>query len=276
LGVLAREEPKERLMARAGIPDEPEQERKSAMTVQARVVLRRCDWDAAFFDMDGVLTDTARLHIDAWKRLFDDFLRRQAVASGEAFVPFDMRADYLAYVDGRPREDGVRLFLGSRGIKLPEGSESEPGDAETVVALSRRKDCMFSEALQAGADPLPGADKLLRELRRLGIGTAVVSSSRNCADVLEAAGLTPLVDVRVDGLDAIKLGLPGKPAPDPFLEAARRLNAVPARGVLFEDALAGVQAGRRGGFGQVVGVDLGDHAAALLSHGADVVIRDPL
>lgn len=243
------------------------------MTVQVRVVLRRCDWDAAFFDMDGVLTDTARLHIDAWKRLFDDFLRRQVAALGEAFVPFDTRADYLAYVDGRPREDGVRLFLASRGIKLPEGSESDPGDAETVAALSRRKDGMFSQALQAGADPLPGAEKLLRELRRLGIGTAVVSSSRNAAAVLEAAGLAPLVDVRLDGLDAIELGLPGKPAPDLFLEAARRLNAAPARGILFADALAGVQAGRRGGFGRVVGVDLGDHAAALLSHGADVVIR---
>jgi beta-phosphoglucomutase family hydrolase len=244
------------------------------MMVQARVVLRRCDWDAAFFDMDGVLTDTARLHIYAWKRLFDDFLRRQAGASGEALAPFDTRTDYLAYVDGRPREDGVRLFLASRGIKLPEGAESDPEDAQTVDALSRRKDVMFLQALQAGVDPLPGAEELLRNLRRLGVGTAVVSSSRNCAAVLEAAGLAPHVDVRMDGLDAIKLGLPGKPAPDLFLEAARRLNASPARGILFEDALAGVQAGRRGGFGQVVGVDLGDHAAALLSHGADVVIRD--
>ena len=126
------------------------------MAVQARVVLRRRDRDAAFFDMDGVLTDTVRLHIDAWKRLFDDFLRRQAAASGEAFVPFDTRADYLAYVDGRPREDGVRLFLASRGIKLPEGAERDPWDAETVAALSRRKDLMFLQALQAGADPLPG------------------------------------------------------------------------------------------------------------------------
>ena len=220
------------------------------MAVQARVVLRRRDWDAAFFDMDGVLTDTVRLHIDAWKRLFDDFLRRQAAASGEAFVPFDTRADYLPYVDGRPREDGVRLFLASRGIKLPEGAERDPWDAETVAALSRRKDLMFLQALQAGADPLPGAEDLLRELRRLGIGTAVVSSSRNSAAVLEATGLAPHVDVRVDGLDAIKLGLPGKPAPDLFLEAARRMKAAPARGILFEDALAGVQAGRRGGFGR--------------------------
>jgi beta-phosphoglucomutase family hydrolase len=245
------------------------------MTLQARVVLHRRDWDAAFFDMDGVLTDTARLHIDAWKRLFDGFLRRHAAVSGEACVPFDTGTDYLTYVDGRPREDGVRLFLASRGITLSEGSEDDPDDADTVAALSRRKDGMFLQALlQVGAEPLPMAKELLRELRHLGIGTAVVSSSRNCAAVLEAAGLSPHVDVRVDGLDSIKLRLPGKPAPDLFVEAARRLNVTPSRGILFEDALAGVEAGRRGGFGQVVGVDLGNHATALLSHGAHVVIRN--
>jgi beta-phosphoglucomutase family hydrolase len=244
------------------------------MTLQGRVILHRRDWDAAFFDMDGVLTDTARLHIDAWKCLFDGFLRSHAAVSGEAYVPFDMGTDYLTYVDGRLREDGVRLFLASRGINLPEGSEGDPDDAGTVAALSRRKDGMFLQALQVGADPLPMAEELLCELRRLGIGTAVVSSSRNCAAVLEAAGLSPHVDVRVDGLDSIKLRLPGKPAPDLFLEAARRLNVTPSRGTLFEDALAGVEAGRRGGFGQVVGVDLGNHATALLSHGAHVVIRN--
>jgi beta-phosphoglucomutase family hydrolase len=243
------------------------------MAQQTRIELRRKDWDAALFDMDGVLTDTARLHIAAWKDLFDDFLRRHATASDEEFVAFDTGADYLSYVDGRPREDGVRLFLASRGINLPEGSESDPGSADTVAALSRRKDGMFLHALRAGADPLPGAEPLLRDLRRTGIRIAVVSSSRNCAAVLEAAGLSPLVDVRVDGVDAVQLNLPGKPAPDLFLEAARRLNIPPARGILFEDALAGVQAGRRGGFGSVVGVDIGNHAAALVTHGADVVIR---
>lgn len=242
------------------------------MVQQARIELRKKDWDAAFFDMDGVLTDTARLHIAAWKELFDNFLHRHAAAAGEEFVPFDSGADYLSYVDGRPREDGVRLFLASRGITLPEGSDSDPADADTVAALSRRKDGMFLHALKAGADALPGAEALLRDLRRIGIRTAVVSSSRNCAAVLDAAGLSSLVDARVDGVDAVKLNLPGKPAPDLFLEAARRLDVSPARGILFEDALAGVQAGRRGGFGRVVGVDLGDHAAALLTHGADVVI----
>lgn len=236
------------------------------------LVMRRRDWDAAFFDMDGVLTDTARLHIDAWEQLFNDFLDRRATASGEAFVPFDTKADYLTYVDGRPREDGVRLFLASRGVSLPEGSESSPEESDTVAALSRRKDGLFDRALQAGADSLPGAESLLRKLRDLGILTAVVSSSRNCAAVLKATGLSPLVDVRVDGMDAVMLGLPGKPAPDLFQEAARRLGVEPRRGILFEDAIAGVEAGRRGGFGQVVGVDVGDHAAALLGHGADVVI----
>jgi beta-phosphoglucomutase family hydrolase len=243
------------------------------MMQEARIQIRRKDWEAALFDMDGVLTDTARLHIAAWKQLFDDFLRRHAAASGEEFLPFDAGADYLSYVDGRPREDGVRLFLASRGITLSEGSDSDPADADTVVALGRRKDGMFLHALQGGADALPGAETLLKDLRQAGIRTAVVSSSRNCAAVMDAAGLSPLLDVRVDGVDAVKLDLPGKPAPDLFLEAARRLNVAPARGILFEDALAGVQAGRRGGFGCVVGVDLGDHAAALLSHGADTVIR---
>lgn len=242
------------------------------MAERSGIVLRRCDWDAALFDMDGVLTDTARLHIDAWEQLFNDFLGRRATVSGEAFVPFDTRADYLTYVDGRPREDGVRLFLASRGVRLPEGSEGGPEGSETVAALSRRKDGIFERALQGGADPLPGAQSLLKGLRRLGILTAVVSSSRNCAAVLEATGLASLVDVRVDGMDAVTLGLPGKPAPDLFHEAARRLRIEPRRGILFEDAIAGVEAGRRGGFGQVVGVDIGDHAAALLSHGADVVI----
>jgi beta-phosphoglucomutase-like phosphatase (HAD superfamily) len=186
--------------------------------------LHRRDWDAAFFDMDGVLTDTARLHIDAWQELFDDFLRRRAAASGEAFVPFDTGADYLAYVDGRPREDGVRLFLASRGIALPEGAETDRDGAETVAALSRRKDDIFGRALRAGVASLPGAEPLLRQLRHVGILIAVVSSSRNCAAVLEATGLSALVDVRVDGMDAVTLGLPGKPAPDLFLEAARRLG----------------------------------------------------
>lgn len=243
------------------------------MPERVRIILSRRDCDGAFFDMDGVLTDSARLHAAAWKRLFDDLLHRRAAATGGSFVPFG-EADYLAYVDGRPREDGVRHFLASRGIHLPEGSASDPEAADTIAALARRKDRLFGLELQAGVAPAPGAKALLQALRRIGIRTAVVSSSRNCAAVLEAAGLAGLMDARVDGQEAAALGLAGKPAPDLFLEAARRLGIAPGRAVLFEDALAGVEAGRRGGFGRVVGVDRGGQAAALLHHGADVVIRD--
>ncbi len=244
------------------------------MAERRGITLLRRDQDAAFFDMDGVLTDTARLHSRAWKRLFDGFLRRRAAARGEAFVPFDIQADYLAHVDGRRREDGVRQFLASRSIRLPEGSADDPEEAETIAALSRRKNRLFAEELRAGVEPAPGAAALLRALRHQGIRTAVVSSSRNCAAIVEAAGLAGLLEVRVDGVDAAALDLPGKPAPDLFLEAARRLGVAPSRGALFEDALAGVEAGRRGGFGLVVGVDRGDQATGLRRHGADAVIRD--
>jgi beta-phosphoglucomutase family hydrolase len=240
----------------------------------ARITLSRRDHDAAFFDMDGVLTDTARLHSRAWRHLFDEFLLRRATARGEAFVPFDIHADYLAHVDGRRREDGVQQFLASRGIHLPEGTPEDPEEAETVAALSRRKNGFFAQELRAGVEPAPGAGALLRALQRLGIRTAVVSSSRSCAVIVEAAGLAGLLEVRVDGVDAAKLDLPGKPAPDLFLEAARRLGVAPSRSALFEDALAGVEAGRRGGFGLVVGVDRGAQATELLRHGADAVIRD--
>ena len=244
------------------------------MAEQTNLTLSKRDWDVALFDMDGVLTDTARLHTTAWKRLFDAFLDRRATATGGSFIPFDPRDDYLAYVDGRPREDGVRTFLAARGVRLPEGSDDDADDAETVSALARRKDHLFAQELRGGAEPMPGAVALLQALRHAGIRTAVVSSSRNCAEVMEAAGLASLLDVRVDGVDAVLLGLPGKPAPDLFLEAAQRLGVPPDRGILFEDALAGVEAGRRGRFGRVVGVGTGSHAAALLAHGADAVVGD--
>jgi beta-phosphoglucomutase family hydrolase len=244
------------------------------MGEQPGIILSRHDHDAVLFDLDGVLTDTAHLHAAAWKRLFDGLLRWRAAATGGVFVPFDSGADYLAHVDGRPREDGVRQFLASRGLRLPEGTGDDPEEAETVAALARRKDGLFARQLQAGVEPAPGAAALLRVLRRVGMRTAVVSSSRNCAAVLEAAGLAGFLDTRVDGVDAAALRLPGKPAPDLFLEAARRLGAKPHRGVVFEDALAGVEAGRRGGFGRVVGVDRAGQAEALLRRGADVVVRD--
>jgi alpha,alpha-trehalase len=238
----------------------------------AAVVISRRDFDATIFDLDGVLTDTARVHAAAWKEVFDDFLQRRAERRGVGLQPFDIGADYLAYVDGRPRHDGIRTFLASRGIELPEGSEQDPENAETVHGLGRRKTRLFRQALRQGIGPAPGAQDLLAKLRRFGLGIAVGSSSKNCADILRAAGLDQLIDVRVDGLDLERLGLPGKPDPALFLEAARRLGVAPARAVLFEDASAGVEAGRRGGFGRVVGIGRGRQPEDLRRHGADIVI----
>ena len=237
------------------------------------VTINRDDFDAAIFDLDGVLTDTARVHAAAWKEVFDSFLQRWAQQHGLAFQPFDIEADYLAYVDGRPRYDGVRSFLASRGINLPEGSEHDPEDANTVHALGERKTRLFRQALQQGIDPEPGAESLLKKLRQMGVGIAVASSSKNCSAILSAAGFDHLIDARVDGVDADELGLPGKPDPALFLEAARRLRAQPSRTILFEDALAGVEAGRRAGFGSVVGIDRGRQSKALRERGADIVIQ---
>ena len=237
------------------------------------VTIDRRNFDAAIFDLDGVLTDTARLHAAAWKEAFDRFLLRWAQQHGATFHPFDIEADYLAYVDGRPRYDGVRSFLASRGIDLPEGSERDPEDANTVHALGKRKTRLFRQALQQGIDPEPGAESLLKKLRQMGVKIAVASSSKNCSAILSAAGFDHLIDARVDGVDAEELGLPGKPDPALFLEAARRLRAQPSRTILFEDALAGVEAGRRAGFGSVVGIDRGRQSKALREHGADIVIQ---
>ena len=231
------------------------------------------EFDAAIFDLDGVLTDTARLHAAAWKAAFDDFLRRRASRDNRPFTPFDVTADYLTYVDGRPREDGIRAFLASRDIVLPESATSEPGDADTVQSLGQRKTALFLEQLQRGISPAAGAETLLQKLRRVAIATAVATSSRNGAAILKAAALDRLIDLRVDGVVAAQLGLPGKPDPAIFLETARRLHVAPSRAILFEDALAGVAAGRRGSFRCVVGVDHHQQRDALLRHGADIVIE---
>ncbi|KOX23614.1 HAD family phosphatase [Nocardiopsis sp. NRRL B-16309] len=255
-------------------------------------VLREASPDAVLLDTDGVITDTARVHAAAWKRVFDDFLRRRARERGEEFRPFDPGADYLLHVDGRPRADGVRAFLASRGIDLPEeaaanaettgetgeaGESGGAGDAGevSVAALADAKDAAFLAALDRdGVTAFPSTVALVRRLRRDGIGVAAVSASRNCARVLAAAGVDALFDVRVDGVDAARLDLAGKPAPDLFLEAARRLGARPGRTAVVEDSLAGVEAGRRGGFALVVGVDRAGQAAALAERGADVVVSD--
>ncbi|SDR17486.1 HAD family hydrolase [Thermostaphylospora chromogena] len=222
---------------------------------------------AVIFDTDGVVTDSARVHAAAWKHVFDTFL------TGRGGRPFDIREDYLRYVDGRPRHDGVRTFLASRGITLPE--EAPPG-TPSVRSLAEAKDALFLEQLERyGVAAFPGTVALLHDLRHRGARTAVVSASRNCSRVVTAAAVAHLFDVLVDGNDAARLGLPGKPDPALFLEAARRLGVAPERAAVVEDALPGVEAGRRGGFGLVVGVDrTGGGAAGLAAAGADIVVAD--
>ncbi len=239
------------------------------------VTLSPRDYDAVLFDLDGVLTRTARVHASAWKKLFDGFLERRAAQTGEPFVPFDIDADYSRYVDGKPRYDGVTSFLDSRGIELPFGEPEDGPDVQSVRALGNLKDRYFLQHLQEhGVEPYEGSIALVRQLRAQDIKTAVVSSSNNCSAVLEAAGIAHLFDAQVDGTDVTRLELKGKPAPDAFLEAARRVGAIPANAVVVEDAIAGVAAGRAGRFGYVIGVDRRGQAAALLEAGADVVVTD--
>ena len=227
---------------------------------------------AALFDLDGVITKTARVHAAAWKRLFDEFLEAR---DGATFEPFDRISDYQRYVDGKPRYDGVRSFLAVRDIDLPFGSPQDLPGSDTVCALGNRKDALFTQHLeQHGVEVFTSSVALVRELRAAGIGTAVVSASRNCRAVLRAAGIEDLFDVRVDGVLADDLALPGKPAPDTFLHAAKLLDVTPAQAVVFEDAIAGVEAGSRGGFGCVVGVNRGGDPGRFSEHGADVVVTD--
>ncbi|GMQ85969.1 MAG: hypothetical protein BMS9Abin07_1539 [Acidimicrobiia bacterium] len=233
------------------------------------------NFDAVLFDLDGVLTETASIHAAAWRDMFDRFLRQRAEDEGEAFVPFDIDSDYRAYVDGKPRYDGVRGFLESRNIELPQGEATDPTTANTVTGLGNRKNELVTGLIENnGVEPFPGAVRLVVALREKGIKTAVVSASANAQTVLEAAGIADLFDTRVDGVVAAELALPGKPAPDTFLEAARRLGVPPERAVVVEDAISGVRAGRSGGFGLVVGVGAGEHSQTLLDNGADVVVAD--
>jgi beta-phosphoglucomutase family hydrolase len=230
--------------------------------------------DAVVFDTDGVLTDTARVHAAAWRRLFDEYLAQRAARRDEPFRPFE-DADYLRRVDGRSRYDGVAGFLASRGITLPWGDPADPPERETVCGLGNAKDRVFLAHLRDhGAQAVPTSVAFVRRLRERGLRTAVVSASRNMVPVLKAAGVRDLFDAEVDGVEADRLGLAGKPDPALFLEAARRLGVAPARAAVVEDALAGVEAGRRGRFAVVVGVDRGGQAAALAERGADVVVAD--
>jgi beta-phosphoglucomutase family hydrolase len=229
---------------------------------------------ACLFDLDGVLTQTAKVHAAAWKEMFDDFLRRHAQQTHTPFVPFDAVTDYDNYVDGKPRLDGTRSFLQSRGIQLPEGSPDDPG-ADTVEGLSARKNKIVLEMIHRdGVEVFPGSVRYVHAVRDAGLATAVVSSSANCRDVLVAAGIEDLFDARIDGIVAKREHLQGKPAPDTYLAGARALGVTPSQGAVYEDALAGVAAGRAGHFGLVVGVNRNDQAEALRSNGADVVVDD--
>jgi beta-phosphoglucomutase family hydrolase len=231
-------------------------------------------YDAVLFDLDGVITNTATLHATCWKQMFDD-LRRRAEQTGETFRPFDLAADYRLYVDGKPRFDGVRDFLRSRGIQLPEGSPDDPADLETVCGLGNRKNELINDLIERiGVEPYDGTVRFIRQLRRDGFKIAVVTSSQNCAHVLKAAKLDHFFEVRVDGNTIEAEGLAGKPAPDTFLMAARLLGTEPVRAVVIEDAISGVEAGSNGNFGLVIGVARKGNAEELQRHGAHLVVED--
>ena len=230
---------------------------------------------ACLFDLDGVITRTAVVHARAWKEMFDAYLRERSEQTGEPFVEFDPRADYDRYVDGKKRSDGTRSFLASRGIELPEGDPDDDPGAATINGLGNRKnEIVLRRIHEDGVEVYDGSVRYLHAVRAAGVRTAVVSSSANTVEVLRVTGLTDLFDVRVDGLVARERGLPGKPAPDTFLAGAAELGAGAGEAVVYEDALAGVEAGRAGGFALVVGVDRVGQADALREHGADVVVQD--
>jgi alpha,alpha-trehalose phosphorylase len=233
------------------------------------------DFDAVLFDLDGVLTTTRAVHAAAWKQTFDAFLATWDTSHATSTRPFDEQSDYAVHVDGKPSEDGVREFLASRGIALPEGGPDSPLAEDSIWGISRRKEQLVEvELRRTGAQAIPGSVAWVRELRETGIKTAVVSSSRNCAAVLASAGISNLFETRVDGTTSLELGLAGKPAPDGFLEAARRLDVSPQRAIVVEDAIAGVEAGRAGNFGLVLGIDRTGRGEELAGHGADMVVSD--
>jgi len=230
---------------------------------------------ACLFDMDGVVTQTAVVHAAAWKEMFDEFLRSRAESTGTQFIPFDPHAEYDAYVDGKPRLDGTRSFLESRGIELPEGTPNDPPGTPTLYGLSNQKNNLVLAKIAAGGvQAYPGSITYIRSVKDKGISTAIVSASANTVQVLKAADIENLFDVRIDGVIAERRGLRGKPAPDTFLAAAEALRKSAKQAAVFEDAQAGVAAGRAGGFALVVGVDRVGQAQALLEHGADIVVKD--
>ena len=240
----------------------------------SKPVVTRARYDAVLLDLDGVITDTATTHAASWKKMLDEYLQKRAVRRGEAFRPFTA-ADYRLYVDGKPRFDGVRDFLTSRGIQLPEGSPDDPPEAETVGGLGNRKNDLVNKIIEnTGVEPYPGSVKLIQQLRHRGFKTAVVTSSQNCETVLKAVKLDDFFQVRVDGNTIDSQQLSGKPAPDPFLMAAQLLGVTPRRAVVIEDAISGVEAAYNGNFGLVIGVARTGNTEELRRHGAHLVVND--
>src|SRR5215467_15319610 len=238
-------------------------------------VITRERYDAVLLDLDGVITDTASVHAACWKQMFDEYLGKRAAQRGEAFRPFDIAADYRLYVDGKPRYDGVRDFLRSRGIQLAEGSPDDPPQAETVDGLGNRKNDLVNQIIEdKGVEPYEGSVELIRQLHHRGFKIAVVTSSQNCTAVLKAAKLDHFFDVQVDGNVIHAQHLAGKPAPDTYLMAARLLGVEPARAVVIEDAISGVEAGAAGNFGLVIGVARKGNAEELKHQGAHLVVKD--
>lgn len=250
-------------------------QKEDELRSEQEIVLSRLDYEAVLFDLDGVVTRTAKVHAKAWKRLFDTYLENRARREGDKFEPFSVDSDYTRYVDGKPRYDGVESFLESRGIELPRGTPDDPPSEETICGLGNRKNELFTDVLERdGVETYQSTVDLINDLRARTFKTAIISSSKNCSRVLEQAGLSDLFDAKVDGRDAERLSLEGKPAPDIFLAAAHRLLVNPGMAVVVEDALAGVEAGKRGGFGFVIGVDRAEQSEKLLERGADVVVTD--
>jgi beta-phosphoglucomutase family hydrolase len=238
-------------------------------------VIDRDRYDAVLFDLDGVITNTASLHATCWKQMFDEYLRKRAGQSGEAFRPFDVATDYRLYVDGKPRFDGVRDFLNSRGIQLPEGTPEDSTEVGTVCGLGNRKNDLVNHVLSdVGVEPYEGTVQFIHQLRHHGFKIAVVTSSEHCKALLKAAELDALFDARVDGDTVHAQHLAGKPAPDTFLLAAKLLGVEPARSIVIEDAISGVQAGANGNFGLVIGVARKGNAEELQQHGAHLVVND--
>ncbi|HEX6508922.1 MAG TPA: beta-phosphoglucomutase family hydrolase [Chloroflexota bacterium] len=242
---------------------------------ESKYAITRDQYDAVLLDLDGVITDTASVHAACWKQMFDEYLQKRAAQRGEAFRPFDIATDYRLYVDGKPRYDGVRDFLTSRGIQLPEGRPDDPPEAETVDGLGNRKNELVNKIIEEkGVEPYEGSVELIHQLRHREFKIAVVTSSQNCTAVLKAAKLDHFFDVKVDGNVIHAEHLAGKPAPDSYSMAAKLLGVRPARAIVIEDALSGVEAGRNGNFGLVIGVARKGNAEELRQHGAHLVVND--